>query len=65
MFSRFRICAFSCFDMFSPGVFAFSCFRVFGFSRLAGGIRVAEAQISYAQHIATLTNLTAALLWLA
>ena len=48
-FTRLRVFAFSCFHMFTSGVFAFSCFRVFGFSRFAGGIRVAETQISYAQ----------------
>ena len=62
VFSRFRVFAFSCFHMFNPGVLAFSYFRVFVlshvqswrfrvflFSRFAGGIRVAETQISYAQ----------------
>ena len=50
-FSCFPVFAFACFCVFVLSHVRFWRFRVFGFSRFAGGIRVAETQISYAQTV--------------
>ena len=48
-FSRFAFSCFRAFRVFVLSHVRFWRFRVFGFSRFAGGIRVAETQISFAQ----------------